>query len=128
MKQRLSEKRLKKAIDDYFTQRLGEWVTLSERGKERTVRRPLTLAGLLVDLSLTDAQWQEMLEDPKRAPICYRALKRLESETLERTLTGEYPASAGQLVLASDFGYSKKEAEPGAVRIALPPDLEEQCR
>lgn len=104
------------------------------RSMEEEGRVP-TLAGLQWALGLTDRRWgmycagEVGVNDTQKEDFCrviHRAIKRIEAETLERTLTGEIASSVGQMVLASDFGYRKERELPSVMQIRLPPELEEE--
>lgn len=134
---------LEKKILKYFEDAESTKVKCWDRGKLKEMRRPVSVAGLLNYLVLTDTSWKNYLsgkadgleegECPEGETTTYRfvaskAMRKIRADIIEKTSTGEISPNVGAMLLKNDFGYGADiEEKPTTINIVIPKELEREC-
>lgn len=126
------------AVNAYFNEYAEKYIEIYDRGKQVWKRVPVTIAGLLCYLDISRETWSNYLSGDvgkqdgthtRYREICLRARRRVESEMVERSLTGEYAPQAASKILAVDFGYNDKNDEkPTEIKINISEKLDAECK
>ena len=135
---------LESKIREYFESAADETVRCWDRGKMKEMRKPISVAGLLNYLVLTDTAWKNYLsgkadgleegECPEGEIGTYRfvackAMRKIRADIIEKTSTGEISPNVGAMLLKNDFGYgTETEEKPTTINIVIPKELERECR
>ncbi len=94
---------LEKRIDAYFAECDACNAGLSD--KDKKIKRPYSLSGLLFDLELTRAEFEEMRSKSRYAKCIRHALAKIEAFTEESALIGALSSGAAANSLKYNFGW-----------------------
>lgn len=135
---------LENKIRKYFDEAAEEKVQCWDRGKLKQMRKPISVAGLLNYLVLTDTAWKNYLSgkadglEEGECPegeigtfrfVACKAMRKIRADIIEKTSTGEISPNVGAMLLKNDFGYGiETEEKPTTINIVIPKELERECR